>query len=126
MLICAIITNVYFRNIQSLLAILARASLCMGLESIVESWVSVLEFHSSKIRNLSQERLCAEAMIAINGPTVVNCDSVVAESLDSYSAAARRAGGGGFIRRSENMKSYMVSKAVDTLVNKPPAVLFMT
>ena len=92
----------------------------------MESWVSVLEHHSSKIRNLSQERLCAEAMIAINGPTVVHCDSVVAEALDSYWAAARREGGGHFIRRSEDVRSYRVSKAVDTLVNKPPAVLFMT
>ena len=98
----------------------------MGLESIVESWVSVLEHHSSKIRNLSQERICAEAMIAINGPTVVNCDSVVAESLDSYWAAAKREGGGHFIRRSENVKSYVVSQAVDNLVKKPHNVMFMT
>ena len=62
-------------------------------------------------------------MIAINGPTVVNCDSVVAEALDSYWAAARREGGGHFIRRSEDVRSYRVSKAVDTLVNNPPAVL---
>ena len=65
-------------------------------------------------------------MIAINGPTVVHCDSVVAEALESYWVAAKRAGSGHFIRRSEKVESYLVSQAVDNIVNKPPTVMFMT
>ena len=34
-------------------------------------------------------------------------------------------GGGHFIRRGGNIKSYGVSKAVDSLVKKPPKVPFM-
>ena len=37
----------HYKNIQSVLAILATAGVTMGLESVVESWVSVLEHHSN-------------------------------------------------------------------------------
>ena len=44
----------------------------MGLESVVESWVSVLEHHNNPRRALSQERLEQKAMVAINGPAEVH------------------------------------------------------
>ena len=82
----------YVRNIEGVLSIIARAGMLMGLESIVESWVSTLERHSTKTRNLSQKRLEDEAMVAINGPEVVDCDEVVKEALAAYWAKARRVG----------------------------------
>jgi hypothetical protein len=77
-----------FRNIENLLSVLAMAGLCMGLESVVESWVSKIELHSSKLRNISQERLNHKAMIA-NGPQVVHCDIVVREALSAYWAKSK-------------------------------------
>ena len=45
----------------------------MGLESVVESWVSVIEHHNNSKRPLTQERLEHEAMVALNGPPEVHC-----------------------------------------------------
>ena len=115
------------RNIESVLSILAKAGSTKGLESVVETWVSVLENHASTHRTLGQDRLVSEGMIAINGPEVVHCDTVVREGLKAYWAKTRRAGygEGHWIRRSEHIKCYTVSKAVDTLTKKKQSVLFM-
>ena len=53
--------------------------------------------------------------------------AVVREAMSSYWSAARMAGNrrGYFVRRSENIKSYIVSKAIDQLVSKPPRLPFM-
>ena len=96
-----------------------------GLESVVETWVSVLEHHASSQRTLCQDRLIREGIVAINGPQVVHCDTVVREGLKSYWSRARRAGEGHWIRRSDNIQSYTVSKVVDKLTNKKPSVPFM-
>ena len=116
-----------FRNIENLLSILAKAGLCMGLESVVESWVSKLEHHSSKLRNISQERLHQEAMIAINGPEVVHCDVIVKEALSAYWAKSKNEKNreGHWIRRSQDIRSYVVSKSVDMMVNKKPELPIM-
>ena len=37
----------HFKGFQSVMAILANASVAMGLESVVESWVSVMEHHNN-------------------------------------------------------------------------------
>ena len=38
----------HFKDIKSVLSILASAGVAMGLESVVESWVSVLEHHNNQ------------------------------------------------------------------------------
>ena len=58
-----------------------------------------------------------EVQVAINGPEVQHCRGIVREAM--------RVGGGQFIRRSNNIKQYAISKAVDTLAKKKPRVLFM-
>ena len=90
----------HYKNIQSVLAILATAGVTMGLESVVESWVSVLEHHSNPRRSISQQRLEEEAMIALNGPEVVHCNAVVGEALRKYWRKQKLAGNrdGHFIR----------------------------
>ena len=79
----------------------------------METWVSVLEQ-----RTLCQDRLIREGIVAINGPEVVHCDTVVREGLKSYWSKARRAGEGHWIRRSDNIQSYTVSKVIDNLLKK--------
>ena len=59
-------------DIESVLSILASAGVAMGLESVVKSWVSVLEHHNNPRRALSQKRLEQKAMVAINGPAEVH------------------------------------------------------
>jgi hypothetical protein len=64
----------------------------MGLESVVESWVSVLEHHNNPRRPLTQKRLEEEAMISLNGPAEVHCDSVVQEALGRHWAKQKQRG----------------------------------
>ena len=67
----------------------------------------------------SQARLENKVWVAVNGPEVVHCEGIVKEAIKEG------LGGGHFIRRSQNIKTYKVSKAVDSLVNKPAKVPFM-
>ena len=109
-----------YKDIEGPLSVLARACVAQGVEAIVESWVSVLENHSSSVRGITdQDRLEDEVWVAINGPEVVHCEGIVREAIRVGE------GGGHFIRRGGNIKSYGVSKAVDSLVKKPPKVPFM-
>ena len=110
-----------------MLSVMAKAGLVMGLESVVESWVSKMEHHNNPKRALSQERLENECMVAINGPAVPHCDGIVEEALDLHWAKAKRVGekGGHWIRKSKNVIPYTVSQAVDAIVSKQPEVDFM-
>ena len=116
-----------YKDVEACISVMCDAGMMIGIESIVESWVSTLEHHSSKLRNLSQERLHWEGMLSINGPDPAHCDSIVRGGLKEYFSKAKRGGDrdGHFIRRSENIKSYGVSKAVDRIVKITPTVPFM-
>ena len=115
------------KDIECVLSIMASAGVAMGLESVVESWVSVLGHHNNPRRPLTQERLEQEAMVALNGPAEVHCDSIVEEALASFWRKQKVAGNrdGHWIRRSSKIMSYFVSEAVDTIVKKTPEVPFM-
>ena len=64
-----------------------------------------------------------ERLVAWNGEDVVHCDCdpLVREALALYSSQYKMVGNkkGHFIRRSENIKDYIISEAVDTLVKMP-------
>ena len=102
--------------------VLTRAACLKSVESVIESWISVLEHHSSKRRDLGEERLEDEMETAINGPSIVHSESVVKEALRNYwkDAKDKNNRDGHFIRRSENIKSYNVSKCVDNIRAVPP------
>ena len=55
------------------------------------------------------------------GKDVVHCDPLGKEALALYCGKYKKDGdkGGHFIRRSENIKPYLVSEAIDTIVKKP-------
>ena len=78
-----------------------------------------MENNCSKVRGITnQVRLENEVPVAINGPEVQHCQSIVREAM-------RVGEGGGHFIRSNNIKQYTVSKAVDTLAKKKPRVPFM-
>ena len=114
-------------DIESVIDIMARASIVRSVEAIVEGWISILELHSSKTRGLGQTTMEDEMWIAINGPEVVYCDSVVLEALKLYWEKSKLAGNrdGHYIRRSQNIKDWFISKAVDSLKKKSPKIPFM-
>ena len=117
----------HFNDIESVLSVLASAGVAMGLESVVESWVSVLEHHNNPRRPLTQERLEQEALVALNGPAEVHCDSIVVEALASFWRKQKVAGNrdGHWIRHFSNIKSYFILEAVYKIFKKTPDVPFM-
>ena len=67
-------------------------------------------------------------MIAVNGPMVQHCDSIVAESMSTYwnKLGFEALHSGHFTRRSDRIKSYTTSEAVDNLnsiQNKTPFIV---
>jgi hypothetical protein len=110
------------------MAVFGKLCLMKGVESICETWVSILEHHSPATRGIIiQSRLDDECMVAINGPELVNCDDVVKESNASYWSKFKREGDrlGHFVRRSGKILQFDVSKAIDSHTKKPPRLPFM-
>ena len=65
--------------------------------------------------------------IALNGPEVAHCSGIVKEAMKSYweDSKDEKNRKGHFIRRSENIISYTVSEAVDSIVKKPVKAPFL-
>jgi hypothetical protein len=77
-----------------------------------------MENHSNSARGLTdQDRLDKEVWVAINGPEIAHCEGIFREAVVGVDVS--------FIRRDSNIKNYDVSKAVDTIVNKPAKVPFL-
>ena len=111
--------TVFSKNIEAIMAILARAMVTIGVESVVESWVSVMESHNSQKRPLGEKMIITETSISINGPNPVNCDGVVDEAMKLYwrECKLKNSSDGHFVRKTNNIKNWIVSKPVDR-VNK--------
>ena len=75
-----------FKGVEGALSVMVLALVAKGgVESVVESMVSVMEAHSSPLRGLlDQERIENKMMIAWNGEDLYHCDSIVKEALESY------------------------------------------
>ena len=106
-----------FKGCEAVMGILVQAAAMKSVESVVESWISVLEHHNSKSRPLSEDMIETEMSVAINGPAVQHSESVVTESMKKYWGGKKKVKDGHFVRKSMNIKSYFVSKAVDSLQN---------
>lgn len=106
-----------YKGCEAVIGILVQAAAMKSVESVVESWISVLEHHSSKSRNLSADMIQTEMSIAINGPAVQHSEGIVRESMRRYWGGTKNLKDGHFTRKSQNIKSYMVSEAVDSLNN---------
>ena len=107
----------FYKGCEPVVGILVQAAAMKSVESVVESWISVLEHHSNKSRNLSADMIQTEMSIAINGPAVQHSEGIVQESMRRYWGGTRNLKDGHFTRKSQNIKSYMVSEAVDSLNN---------
>ena len=59
--------------------------------------------------------------MSVNGVKVVHCDSLVKEALATYWGDKPEH----YVRKSRNIQSYMVSKAVDRLIDEKPKLAIM-
>ena len=113
---------------ESIMDILTRAAVTKSVESVVESWISVLEYHANKRRQLGDDRIHDEMHLAINGPEPAHSDPLVQKSMKAYWEEAKHDKNRSdwhFIRHSENIISYTVSKVIDQLRNAPENLPFM-
>ena len=119
----------YYRGIEGVLSILVRAAVAKGgVESVCESMVSVVEAHTPALRAiLNQRRLEDEIMVAWNGEDIYHCDSIVKEAMETYWAESKHVKdrSGHFIRRSEDIKSYVVSASIDSEKRRPAKLSIM-
>ena len=106
-----------YKGTENILAVIGRAMISMSVESMAESWISVLEATSTKTRGLQQLSMEVEMMVAVNGPECVFSSSVVEEALSLYWSKAKRDSEkeGHFFRTWGRKKDYVVSKVVDRL-----------
>jgi hypothetical protein len=113
---------------EAVMDILCKAAAMKSVESIVESWISVLEHHSNKSRNLKAETIETEMHVAINGPLLQHCDQIVEESMTAYWRKMKKPSlqKGHFTRRGNRVREFLVSRAVDTLNKKPVETPFLT
>ena len=66
-----------YEGAETVMSVMVRAALMISVESVVESWISVMEHHASQRRTLGEMLLHEEMVIAVNGPSMVHCDSIV-------------------------------------------------
>ena len=71
--------------------------------------------------------ILTETAVSLNGPNPDNCDSVVEEAMRLYwsKCKMRKSADVHFIRKSENVMSWRVSKAVDKVNEVKPKLPFM-
>ena len=63
-----------YGGVESVISVMVQASLVISVESVVKSWISILEHHSSQLRNIGELLLHKDMVIAVNGPSVENCE----------------------------------------------------
>ena len=111
-----------------ILHILYCASITKSVGSIVESWGSEIEQLASSKRPITEDRLHYEMLICLNGPGMAHSSKVVNNVLSRLRSEYKRVNdrmAGHFIRRSDNIATYLVSKVVDGIRNSDAKLPFM-
>ena len=73
-----------FDGIEMILQAVAVSAVKHSCESVLESLVSKFENHFDCRRNLGEDSSAEEFEIAVNGPSLAHCDSIVKESMNLY------------------------------------------
>ena len=87
-----------FKNIETVMQSIAVSAVKHRSESILESFVSRYENHFDIRRGTCETSTNEEFEIAVNGPNLAHCDSVIKEAMDKY--WANRGGQWHFFRAS--------------------------
>ena len=73
-----------FNGIEMVMQAIAVSSVKQSCESVLESMVSKYENYFSFNRNMSEDKVNDEFFVAVNGPSLGHCDSVIEKSMKSY------------------------------------------
>ena len=115
-------------DIEMVMHVICVAAASMSAESVIESMVSIYENRNNNFRPISEERAVLEMNIAINGPELPHADSIIQESMTEYwkNSGKRKTGDWHFVRKSQNIRDFAVSKVVDRMSSAKPNLPFMT
>ena len=75
--------NLYV-GIEMIMQAIAVSCVKQSCESILESMVSTYEHHFNAMRNMDEENVNEDFFIAVNGPNLTHCNSVVEEAMQIY------------------------------------------
>ena len=107
-----------YRGIEMVMQALAVSSVKVSCESVLESFVSKYESHFDVRRNMSEEGANEEFEIAINGPNIAHCDSVIKEAMDDYWSGKKSSWHFHKVSVVERLQNYdLDSKVLDRLKN---------
>ena len=70
-----------YEGLETVLHAAAVSAIKSSCESIVESFVSKYEYHANSRRNLNEDAVSDEFLIAQNGPVISKCDKVLEGAL---------------------------------------------
>ena len=73
-----------FEEIEIIMQPIAVLAVKQSCESVLESFVSKYENHFDSNRNLAEDKVNDKFFVAINGPNLSHCDSVVEKAMDRY------------------------------------------
>ena len=73
--------NKLYEGLETVLHAAAVSAIKSCCESIVESSVSKYEYHANSRRNLNEDAVSDEFLIAQNGPVISKCDKVLEGAL---------------------------------------------
>ena len=66
-----------FEEIEMIMQAIAVSAVKQSCESVLESFVSKYENHFNSNRNLAEDKVNDAFFVAVNGPNLSHCDSVV-------------------------------------------------
>jgi hypothetical protein len=111
-----------YKNIESIVYILSAAAVAIGIESIVESHISVFK-GIRRNRILNDDRSDDEMFINLNGPPVSKSNLILSEALTSMTENQKC--GLHFIRGNKTRRNWLVSKVMDKELDKTSKLPFM-
>jgi hypothetical protein len=108
----------HFEGCQAILHVICTGATFFGVESILESYVSMHEhrINLNRAGKINEERHSQELNIYINGPPVHLSRSIIKEAMNRYwhdKTFANRTKEWHFTRTTSDVKNYLVSKVVD-------------
>ena len=115
-----------YQEIELIIFSISTAAVTVSVESIIESYVSIYEYRNNKNRPITEERAHHEMLIAVNGPELAHADNVIKSSMLTYWKNQKSKNNNWhFTLRSEDIKSYTVSKTFDRISKENPSLPFM-
>ena len=104
-----------FKDIEMVMQAIAVCAVKLSCESVLESFVSRYENHFDSRRNAEEDATNEEFEVAVNGPNLANCGSVVKEAMDHYWGSK---GGSWHFYRSSVAERLKVYKGDSEVINR--------